>query len=547
MGALLLYIIKSGICLTLFYILFKLLLSRTTFFGFNRFTLLLGMLLCTVLPFIEVKVQDNQQWLYTPFYSLQEILLAENNIQVAPQSSIALPFKAEVAKVSVSTPFSFSFNYLLHTVTIIYITGCILTLGYLLVSIGRMLHFIRKSEKIKYKNYTLIVVNEPVCSFNWAKYIIISATDYQKHSREILMHETMHLKYGHTADLLVMQFLLIVHWFNPAVWLLRRELQEVHEFQADSAVINTGIDATQYQLLLVKKAVGTRLYSMANGFNHSKLKNRITMMLKEKTSKTARFRVLLFVPAVTGVLFAFAQPEVQKTVAPLLSSALQVESPKQSVYTKDGIIKEYNQELEAFKQKTIQKQVSDKTIISEMNSTNLLVNARNQILFNNERVEVEGLKDNIVKTIVAKHQKLVATNNDKVQKQIIHVMWDRSTDDDALEKILIQLKYATDEIKRKLAQPTGNHEEQYPVLVVINTNIKDIVGNSKHTYNQLSVTCQTKDKVMKTLENFTNEEPEKELNRLAVTSDELIVSVKVKNSIKNETEVNLLRVFLTAS
>ena len=68
-----------------------------------------------------------------------------------------------------------------------------------------------------------------------------------------------------------MQIFLLVYWFNPVVWLLKRELQEVHEFEADNGVINTGIDATKYQLLLVKKAVGTRLYSMANGFNHSKL------------------------------------------------------------------------------------------------------------------------------------------------------------------------------------------------------------------------------------------------------------------------------------
>ena len=85
----------------------------------------------------------------------------------------------------------------------------------------------------------------------------------------------MHLRNHHTLDLLFMQIFLLVYWFNPVVWLLKRELQEVHEFEADNGVINTGIDATKYQLLLVKKAVGTRLYSMANGFDHSKLKNRI--------------------------------------------------------------------------------------------------------------------------------------------------------------------------------------------------------------------------------------------------------------------------------
>lgn len=141
---------------------------------------------------------------------------------------------------------------------------------------------------------------------------MISEADYG-HSQEILLHEVMHLRSWHTLDLLWIQLLLILFWFNPAMWLLKRELQEVHEFEADDGVINNGIDATRYQLLLVKKAVGTRLYSMANGFNHSKLKNRITMMLKERTNGWARLKLLLFVPVMAGTFYAFARPEVKET------------------------------------------------------------------------------------------------------------------------------------------------------------------------------------------------------------------------------------------
>ena len=82
-----------------------------------------------------------------------------------------------------------------------------------------------------------------------------------------------------------------LQWFNPLVWILRTELKMLHEYEADEAVINQGIDAKQYQLLLVKKAVGAQRFQLANGFNHAKLKNRITMMQSTKTNK---FRRLLY-------------------------------------------------------------------------------------------------------------------------------------------------------------------------------------------------------------------------------------------------------------
>ncbi len=196
---------------------------------------------------------------------------------------------------------------------------------WLSISTCRLIQLIRTSEKKRFGNYVLLVIpQQPTASFSWGKYIVISAADYSQQSEEILLHETMHLRNHHTLDLLFMQIFLLVHWFNPVVWLLKRELQEIHEFEADNGVINTGIDATEYQLLLVKKAVGTRLYSMACGFNHSKLKKRITMMLKERTNRWARLKLLFAVPVMGGALYAFAQPEV-KEVPRQIQSELQPE------------------------------------------------------------------------------------------------------------------------------------------------------------------------------------------------------------------------------
>ena len=134
-----------------------------------------------------------------------------------------------------------------------------------------------------------------------------------RNGREILIHELAHIQNRHSWDLLVADICIFFQWFNPASWLLKQELQNIHEYEADETVIEKGVDAKQYQLLLIKKAVGTRLYSMANSFNHSKLKKRITMMLKEKSNPWAKLKYLYILPVAAIAVTAFARPEISET------------------------------------------------------------------------------------------------------------------------------------------------------------------------------------------------------------------------------------------
>lgn len=305
MGAFLFYLLKSGCCLVVFYIFFKLLMSRSTFFRFNRITLLVGLLGCTLLPLIELTTTE-ETFLHTPLYAIHEILQSTESVILNPEQM------EDPILISEKNPEINSLNWIPVTLAFIYGVGALVTLIWLSLSTCRLIQLIRTSEKKQFGNYVLVIPQQPTASFSWGKYIVISAADYSQQSEEILLHETMHLRNHHTLDLLFMQIFLLVYWFNPVVWLLKRELQEVHEFEADNGVINTGIDATKYQLLLVKKAVGTRLYSMANGFNHSKLKKRITMMLKEKSNPWARLKYLYVLPLAAIAVTAFARPEISE-------------------------------------------------------------------------------------------------------------------------------------------------------------------------------------------------------------------------------------------
>lgn len=303
MGDLLFYLLKSGCYLIIFYLLFKLLMSGTTFFRFNRVTILAGIIGCMFLPLIEFTTQE-ETFLTVPLQTIQGIFVEQADGIFWDTMFWVRPQVDETGNMQ-------AINWCPIALGYVYLAGGLFVLCRILLSFYRMFQLIRNGKRRSYGKYKLIVVSEPISSFCWGKYIVVSVSDYSQQSTDgILLHETMHLRYRHTLDLLCMQCLLILYWFNPAIWLLKRELQEVHEFEADNGVLNTGIDATRYQLLLVKKAVGTRLYSMANGFNHSKLKKRITMMLKKKSNPWARLKYLYVLPLAAIAVAAFARPEI---------------------------------------------------------------------------------------------------------------------------------------------------------------------------------------------------------------------------------------------
>jgi TonB family protein len=175
-------------------------------------------------------------------------------------------------------------------------------------------------------------------------YIVLSRKDYAENSRAILTHERAHIRLRHSVDLLLADVCILVQWFNPAAWLVKHELQQVHEFEADDEVLRQGIDAKNYQILLIEKAVGTRLYSMANSLNQSSLKKRITMMLKKKSNPWARAKYLFVLPLTAAALTAFARPEITEALRPISSVKVTNSSDivqEDSVRTKVDVMPEY--------------------------------------------------------------------------------------------------------------------------------------------------------------------------------------------------------------
>ena len=251
MGAFFVYILKSSVCLAVFYLFYRLLLSKETFHRFNRFALLGILLLSCIVPFMEVTVKEPTE-VHQQFLTFEELLLT---VGVSPVE--------EAGNIMLVSDFTWREMLLL-----VYLSGIVFFLIRTVWSLFRMLHLIRDSRIVSRENgITIIAHRKNIAPFSWMKFVLISETDLLENGTEILVHEVAHIRKRHSIDLLVADICIFFQWFNPASWLLKQELQDIHEYEADECVINQGIDAKKYQLLLIKKAVGTRLYSMANSFN----------------------------------------------------------------------------------------------------------------------------------------------------------------------------------------------------------------------------------------------------------------------------------------
>ena len=303
MGIFCVYIVKSSVCLALFYLFYRLLLSRETFHRFNRCALLGVLFFSVLIPCIEVQhPADLQQ----AMYALGQLSAEVASVQTAD-------FSASSVDTSV---------WLVAGCMLVYLLGGAFFLLRNLYSLYRLRHLFRACRQESLAGYLpgcparvqLRVYEGELSPFSWLHYIFISRADLQENGREILIHELAHIRLRHSWDLLLADCCIFLQWFNPAAWLLKQELQAIHEYQADETVIHEGVNARQYQLLIIKKAVGTRLYSMANSLNHSSLKKRITMMMKEKSNPWARLKYLYVLPVAAMTLTAFARPEVSSVM-----------------------------------------------------------------------------------------------------------------------------------------------------------------------------------------------------------------------------------------
>ena len=313
MSVVFLYSIKSAIVLTMLYLPYMLMLRRESFFRFNRMVLLSILLLSLVLPLCNIPWMSLDR---QPVVQAAQLQMLELGIPVH-----VLPDVQVLAEKQEESFFTFS---LFHLFTFIYIIGMVALLSMRLWQIAR-LQFGLKRGVLWHNDEQGVRIychSGDVAPFSWMRNIVINEKDYDEAGREIVLHEMGHIQGRHSWDVVLLTLVQMLQWWNPLCYVLGISLRDVHEYEADNFVLEQGVSAQGYQLLLIRKAVGSGGYPFANSFNHSLTKKRITMMKKSKSNPWMKSKALYVIPVAALALSAFATP---KFVAPIEETVSKLE------------------------------------------------------------------------------------------------------------------------------------------------------------------------------------------------------------------------------
>ena len=277
----LIYDLKVALLVAAFYMFYRLLLSHETFHRTNRLVLLATAIASFILPLCVITLHKTVVVSGHGLVSLEGLGMAE----VADAAEPQMPLWQIVAIV-------------------VFFVGLAVTLGHTLIGILKVWRLVSHSERHQEPDGIVVCVTDrDVSPFSFCRYIVLSRSDYEAHEASVLAHERGHIRQRHSLDVLLVDTLTALQWFNPAMWMLRQDLRAIHEYEADAAVLSQGINMRQYQYLLIQKAVATCGYSVANGITHSTLKNRIHMMLtNKKTNRASWLKLLAMLPIVGAAL-----------------------------------------------------------------------------------------------------------------------------------------------------------------------------------------------------------------------------------------------------
>ena len=270
------YDLKVAVLIAIFYLFYRLLLSRDTFHRLNRVVLLATAVASFVLPFC----------VFT-FHHIVVLAPRETNIAIEqPLAAIVEP----------------AWPWWQTGVVVVFFLGVFMVVGHVAWSLVQVVRLIMHSQRHPQDDGVVIAVTDkPLAPFSWMRYIVLNTADYEHQDPAIMAHERGHIRQRHSLDVLLVDTLSALQWFNPAIWMLRQDLRAIHEYEADAAVLSQGINMRQYLYLLIQKAVATGGYSITNGITHSTLKNRINMMLNNKKSNGKSWVKLLALVPILGV------------------------------------------------------------------------------------------------------------------------------------------------------------------------------------------------------------------------------------------------------
>ena len=309
MTAFLIYAIRWAVVLTMLYSLYGLFMKRETLHGVNRVVLLLVLVASMVLPLCQVKTSEPNVVTEGRELLERQIIAVSSTGFVAAEQAESTPQHREADA-----------NVVVFALMAIYIIGVVVAWARYLWSLASLLLLIRRSERVAAdglpRGVTVLTHPSVTTPCSWMRWMLLPPADVQ--ARPIILHELSHIRLHHSWDMLLCELTCRMLWCVPFAWMLRQDLRDVHEYQADRRVLRSGIKDEEYQLLLIRKATGTGLQTVVNAFNQSPIKRRFKMMYKKPSRRWVALKAAYLLPLGALSLVAFARPqamtEIEKTV-----------------------------------------------------------------------------------------------------------------------------------------------------------------------------------------------------------------------------------------
>ena len=291
---LIIYLFQCAVSLAVLYLPFHIWLRKETCFRTSRMTLLGITALSFLLPLIDMRWitawLGHEEWsVWSEMPEISIFYANPGHFCIEPEDG------------------NYKYFYLLRIVGIIYLLGAMFCFLYKLINLIRLLRFIPKGSLWIHREDSCLIYchAHPIPPFSWMNRIVISEEDYQKNGQEILMHEQAHIANKHSWDVLWLSLVEILQWFNPFVWMLSKDMNAIHEFEADRMVLCKGIDKVRYQLLMIRKVTNRPEYTFSNYLNQGQVKQRILMMNTSISPK--RWKYLYLLPLIVACITAYAQ------------------------------------------------------------------------------------------------------------------------------------------------------------------------------------------------------------------------------------------------
>ena len=326
----LIYLLFANICFAVLYLCYRLLMRSQENFSLNRWIMVSILCVSMLIPLVPIpkwgETVEQSRWLLALRERLVETrgVVSEENSVSGEKSTAEQTFVAQMSeKQKEIKPLTESEQNIqqpantiqrsenrisvLQVLFWLYIAGVILCLGRFLFGLCEIGYLLRLSPKKRIDGMRIIVLRGQFSPYSLGRYVVLSEEDYRDDLHEIVLHEKAHCRQGHIYDLVLVSIAEILFWFNPLLKLFRRELSELHEYQADRQVLAQGVDAADYQMLIIKKSVGTQKFRWATHLRNTycQTRKRIVMMNREKTRSRKRWYALFLVPVVAVLLMSF--------------------------------------------------------------------------------------------------------------------------------------------------------------------------------------------------------------------------------------------------